>query len=44
MGTDDGFGEDFGEDAREDIVRGTKELAGLDGVVVFMAGPITCRK
>jgi hypothetical protein len=34
------FGE-FGDEAREVVDRGTKELAGLDGVVARWAGPIT---
>jgi hypothetical protein len=36
-----GVDEHLGDDARE---VGTKELEGLDGVVVCMAGPITCSK
>jgi hypothetical protein len=36
-----GVGERLGDNARE---VGTNELVGLDGVVMFRAGPITCSK
>jgi hypothetical protein len=36
-----GVGERLGDDARE---VGTNKLVGLDGVVMFRAGPITCSK